>query len=183
MNSITFPSELAPVVDCGAPASSTRQRLLILAGSFLMYCMCLGSHASLLLRRRPPLESARAPREYGRAFLDPRLELVTAAYAVPGARAYEARHHVGPAVYLPADAPVRCASGPYCNSFDKRLLRVVHVPRQKCPASHGSSAASMRVACGRVRQFPLPMPYAVRVRLARTLCAPERLRMPCTRPT
>ncbi|KAI3623040.1 hypothetical protein CBS14141_004373 [Malassezia furfur] len=37
MNSITFPSELAPVVDCGAPASSTRQRLLILAGSFLIY--------------------------------------------------------------------------------------------------------------------------------------------------
>lgn len=51
MNSITFPSELAPVVDPSAPASNTRQRLLILAGSFLIYCTCLGSHARRLLRR------------------------------------------------------------------------------------------------------------------------------------
>ncbi|KAI3618538.1 hypothetical protein CBS9595_002901 [Malassezia furfur] len=36
-NSITFPSELAPVVDPGAPASNTYERLLYLAGSFLIY--------------------------------------------------------------------------------------------------------------------------------------------------
>ncbi|WFC96978.1 hypothetical protein MBRA1_003644 [Malassezia brasiliensis] len=36
-NSLTFPSELAPVVDPGAPASDTYERLLYLAGSFLIY--------------------------------------------------------------------------------------------------------------------------------------------------